>query len=219
MDAVPPLSRFGAIGDVHQEDAALEAALAFFAAEGVQHVLCVGDVADGVGDLDRCCQLLREHRVATVRGNHERWLLAGSMRELDEALPVADLSEQARAFLSALPTTRSFRTAAGELLLCHGLADNDMASVRAGDFGYALECNDELAALRSEGRYRWVVNGHTHDAGLRSFDGLTIINAGTLHRAFEPCVVVVDLDAGWAREHVLVRDEVAGLPRREWQLA
>jgi len=66
------------------------------------------------------------------------------------------------------------------LLLCHGLGGDDMNGVYPGDFGYGLEVNDVLQGLIREGRYRFVVNGHTHLRMVRSFGGLTIINAGSL---------------------------------------
>ena len=71
--------KLGLIGDVHAEDDALAQALAHFREERVDHVLCVGDIADGQGDLERCVALLEEVKALTVRGNHDRWLLGGKI--------------------------------------------------------------------------------------------------------------------------------------------
>src|ERR1700685_37778 len=75
----------GLIGDVHAEDDLLAAALEHIKRKGVDAVLCTGDVADGLGSVGRCCELLRQRSVQTVRGNHERWLLTGVMRDLPDA--------------------------------------------------------------------------------------------------------------------------------------
>ena len=172
----------GLIGDVHAEDDLLEAALRHLqAADGLDAILCVGDVVTGPGDAGRCCDLLASANVVTVRGNHDRWFLTGtaSYAHLPKATPSDDLDEKQRQFLASLPPLRGFETARGALMLCHGLGDDDTATVYSHDTGYALESNHRLHALIGAGELRFLVNGHTHDRMVRNFDGLTIINAGT----------------------------------------
>ena len=96
-------------------------------------------------------------------------------------------------YLASLPATRELSTSDGTLLLCHGLGADDMAGVRPDDFGYALRSNDTLHSLVAAGRFRYVVAGHTHHRMVRHFDGLTIVNAGTLYRDHDPCFGLVDL--------------------------
>jgi len=200
-------NRVGVIGDVHAEDVRLEAALAHLAARDVDAVLCVGDVADGVGSLERCVQLLQERRVMTVRGNHERWLLGGTMRDLPDATKFEETSQSTLDFLRSLPATREFRTSLGGLLLCHGLGDNDMAKVDPDDYGYAIDVNDDLQALVRDPRYQLVVNGHSHRAMVRSFTGLTIVNGGTL-RGADPGFLLVDFEAQQVELHRWVRSAI-----------
>jgi predicted phosphodiesterase len=69
--ATRPLARLGLLGDLHAEDAALALALQVFADEGVEQVLSVGDIVDGPGSVERCCELLATAGAAAVRGNHE----------------------------------------------------------------------------------------------------------------------------------------------------
>jgi putative phosphoesterase len=195
MDFARSLRRIGAIGDIHGEARYLETALKFLSAANLDLILSVGDITDGPDNVSRCCQLLQQYQVATVRGNHERWFLAGKMRDLPDATFDADLDQQSRAFLSALPLTQTFETVAGRLLLCHGLGEYDMGGVWPGDFGYALESNLALSRLILEGQYRFVINGHTHQRMVRSFNHLTIINAGTLYREHRPCFLLADFEA------------------------
>jgi predicted phosphodiesterase len=96
------LALIGIIGDVHGEDVRLENALRFLEAQ-TENVFCTGDVVDGAGDVNRCCALLQEHGVVTVRGNHDRWLLEGSMRDLKEATPVQELTENRLPLFSCWP--------------------------------------------------------------------------------------------------------------------
>src|SRR4051812_40972312 len=100
------LTRVGLIGDIHCEVARLRQVLELFRASAVETVLAVGDIADGPGDLGETCDLLESGGVLAVAGNHERWLLAGQMRDLPDATALSAVTPKIRAFLAALPKTR-----------------------------------------------------------------------------------------------------------------
>jgi len=187
-----PLKHFGIIGDVHAEDIALATTLDALRAMRVDAILCVGDIVDGVGSVDECCSLLQQHHVIAVRGNHERWFLGGTMRELSDANPVGSLSKATMAYLSSLPPTITLKTILGDLMLCHGLGRKDMACLTPDDYGYALEVNGDLHELLATG-VKLVVGGHTHKRMVRRFDSTTIINAGTLKRNYHPCFGLINL--------------------------
>lgn len=186
------LLRFGVVGDVHADDELLSTSLEFFQEQLISDVLCVGDIVDGNGNVDRCVELLKTQRVFTVRGNHERWFLANQMRQLPDATLRESVSRGTVEFLDALPLAIEFSTAHGKLLLCHGLGDDDMAGVGPDEYGYALDNNSALQNMRRSD-YRWIINGHTHRRCVRTFgDSLTVINAGTLHRPHGSSLVLVD---------------------------
>ncbi len=196
--------RFGLIGDIHAEDERLAAALALFERERAREVLFVGDVADGLGDLNRCCALLSDARAIGVRGNHDRWLLEDSMRSLPHAQTRDDLTPSALVFLESLPAVRDIETPIGLLLLCHGVGESDMRRLTVEDEGYALETQDELASLLEANRHAIVVGGHTHERMVRRFRApdlrrvgdasLVFINAGTLARDHTPCCALLDCE-------------------------
>jgi predicted phosphodiesterase len=195
-------ARLGLLGDLHAEDGALGLALRVFADEGVDRVLSVGDIAAGRGSVDRCCARLAEAGAAVVRGNHDRWMLAGAMRELPHA--TLDVSAATRAFLAALPATMRVDTVACTLLLCHGLGGDDMASVDPDD-GYGLRYNEPLQALIEGDAPLVMVNGHTHRRLVWSSGRLAVINAGTLLRGHDPCFAILDL-ARWEVTYFDVRE-------------
>jgi predicted phosphodiesterase len=184
-------SRIGLLGDIHAEDEALELALRVFVDAGVDLVMAVGDVVDGFGSPERCCALLAEAGAAVVRGNHDRWFLTGTMRELSDA--TLTLGAEARGFLAKLPVTLRFKGPGGDVLLCHGLGDDDMASVALDADAMSIQWNDPLAALLAADRPLWVLNGHTHRRGVWSYRKLTVINGGTIFRDHDPCFSLVDL--------------------------
>jgi predicted phosphodiesterase len=187
------LRSFGIIGDIHGHASVLDQALRFLRGLGVEHMLAVGDVVGEHGDINACCALLQQPDVSTVRGNHDRWFLDGTMPALRSAIDESSLTPCTRQFLAGLPATREFATMVGPLLLCHGLGANDMAQLKPWDEGYALQANEDLQALLHERRYVLVAGGHTHWRMVQHFDGVTVINAGTLVPEHEPCFMAVDL--------------------------
>jgi predicted phosphodiesterase len=189
------IEKLGLIGDVHCQVKALRASLARLEAEGADVFLCVGDVLDGAGDPNQTVRILREREVLTVAGNHDRWVIGDTMRDLIDATPRRLLEPETLRWLAELPRTRDIETPAGLALLCHGLGSNDMSCVRPDDEGYALESNLELTRLCLERKYRYVMNGHTHRRMVRTIDGLTIINAGTLLPSYGSTATLVDFRA------------------------
>lgn len=190
------IRRVGLIGDLHAEEETLAFVLTELRKLGAETLLQVGDIADGPGDLSRSISLMREHQVLAVRGNHDRWLLANQLRDLPYAKQLADTAPEVVSYLSALPATREFRSPRGHVLLCHGLGTNDMAGVKPDHEGYDIVSNTDLQQLITERRYRFVLNGHTHKAMLRTFGPLSIINAGTLLREAERSFSLVDFERG-----------------------
>lgn len=188
------LHRVGVIGDVHCEDEKLRIALRHFASMRVDAVLAVGDIVDGQGDVNRACNLMADEGVLAVMGNHDRWFLDGRLRDLPGATPQADLNESARAWLQNLPKTRSFQTSGGSLLLCHGMAEDDMNRVYPDTEGYELESNLALSNILKAKEYRFVINGHTHEPMVRRIQRLVIINGGSLCGQERPVCSVVDFD-------------------------
>lgn len=206
--------RVGVLGDVHAEHETLAAFVGLFAAQACGTSLCVGDIADGRGDLDATVRLLRDAGVICVLGNHDRWALADQFRDLDGAGP---LSPSARAFLDPLPATRRFESPLGGVMLCHGIGDDDMAELRPDTEGYALEVLDPLHALAARSDVDLMIGGHTHQAMVRAFAGLTVINAGTLRQRATrlPGCLIVDFS-----DRAVERWVLDGSPRLDqiWRL-
>ena len=123
------LRRAGIIGDIHCEVIRLKRVMEHFRSLRVDAVLAVGDLADGPGDLTEACTLLQTAGALVVAGNHDRWLLAGEMRDLPDATPIEALTPKARQYLTALPKTRLLESPRGSVLLCHGLGPSGVRQV------------------------------------------------------------------------------------------
>ena len=207
MPSSAPLGRFAAIGDLHGEDVRLEGVLTWLSGQGIDAVLAVGDLVDGAGDLDRCCALLTAHDALVVRGNHDRWLL-----EEPFAHEPGFLTRDTLLFLCALPVTRRMSTLRGDLMLCHGVGDDDMVRLHPQGQETSRAAAHALDGLLADPELRLVVGGHTHRRMVRSFARpggapLHFINPGTLHRGYPASFAVVDLERGQVEFH-----EVYGEP-------
>ena len=63
---------FALISDIHGYAPALEQALAVINEElAISEIFCLGDIIDGAGDDDRCCEIIRQQSIPSVQGNHD----------------------------------------------------------------------------------------------------------------------------------------------------
>ena len=180
----------GVVGDVHCESATLSRVLNALDTMSVDAVLCVGDLVDGPGDADAALAILEARDVQCVAGNHERWFLEGVRRDFIDA--TESLSEASLAFLRRLRRTKLYDTPAGKAMLCHGVGQDDEAWLRPDTRGYALQDIPTLRELMLDDAVQFMIGGHTHQRMVRVFPGLTVINAGTIHRKDEQTFAVID---------------------------
>jgi predicted phosphodiesterase len=192
-----PYTRIGVIGDIHTRADRLHWAIEVLKHHEVQSILATGDMVDGPQPeaVGRVCELLQQHRVLTVLGNHDRWLLDKQHRDLTDATFPEEVQRSSYAYLHSLPQTVELQTSQGALLLGHGLGTNDMTSLYPYDHGPSLKNNTTLQSILRSQRYQYVVGGHTHLRMVRQIGGVTFINAGALHYTREPCCLVLDFAA------------------------
>jgi len=200
------MNRVAYLGDIHAEDARLEIALREIDKQHVDAIVCVGDIVDGPGDIERTVMLLREHDVSGVRGNHERWFFAGEMRELPHAHERSRVSTSAREWLDALPLMIELPTSAGKLLVCHGLGGDDMASILPWDDVSLIRYNIGFRSLCRASKAPFVLNGHSHKRMVRRVEDRIVVNAGTLCRDHDPSFGLIDFDAATVHVWVLEPD-------------
>ena len=189
-----PLRRFALIGDVHAEDERLQTALTYVKKANVEHILCVGDVADGHGDLDQTMRLLALAKVLVVRGNHERWFLTDELRTLRVVQFQDEHPEAANAMRFWLPCIE-VSTIKGPLLLCHAVGHDDFSVIKPHHTDSEVRAITAWQQMVESGRFRFMAAGHTHDVMVRALDGITMLNAGTLKRDDSPGFAIVDLEA------------------------
>jgi predicted phosphodiesterase len=162
--------RVAALYDVHGNLPALEAVLAEVAREGVDAIVCGGDVCAGPLPQE-CLDRLRALDAVFVRGNGDRALAEW---------PASRLREDDRAFLAGLPLTASLDVdGLGPTLFCHATPRSDEEIVTR------LTPGDELAAAHEAIDERVVVAGHVHVQVDRAVGGRRYVNAGSVGMPYE----------------------------------
>jgi predicted phosphodiesterase len=185
------LRRIGIVGDIHGHFTNLKKTLTLLRSHhDLDCVVSVGDIVDGPDSIDECCNLLIEHNVLAVRGNHERWLLSGQMRSLPHATALRALKARSRDFLASLPPERTLPVAGGVVLLSHGFGNDDMRGLPAA-IGPRL-----VAVLRTNRAVPpscvAVITGHSHQRRATRVGGTLFISAGTIMPSCDPCFGVLD---------------------------
>lgn len=188
-----PIRKLGVLGDIHVEAERLETAIAWLRAEGAERIVHVGDVVDGAGELERTLALLETHGISGVSGNHERWFLGGTMRELSDAHPPEALTPKIERTLRLWPPLLELTSVRGPLLVCHGVGRDDMMVLKPDTFLGFLSGEPAFEELLAARHLAIVVAGHTHLPAVHRVGHLVWINAGTLKWDKGPVATLVDL--------------------------
>lgn len=175
--------RFAVIADIHGNARALEAVLADMDALGLTEAVNLGDHFSGPLEAAATAKLLRERDFASIRGNHDRWLIEtdpADMGPSDKAafdqLGSADLD-----WLASLPASRMVF---GDVLLCHGTPKSDVTYwlERVEPDGTIRSASlDEIESEARDVAARLILCGHTHIPRLvRLRDGRSVLNPGSV---------------------------------------
>jgi diadenosine tetraphosphatase ApaH/serine/threonine PP2A family protein phosphatase len=173
--------RLAVIADIHGNADALAAVLADVAGFAPDAMVNLGDCFSGPLDAGRTADLLAGAGIAaTVRGNHDRWLLdAALMDDWDRAaLPL--LTPATMDWLAGLPATAVI----DDVFLCHATPQDDLGywvEARTAD-GTRCLAGLEAIAGRAEGiTQSLMLCGHTHVARVaRLADGRVVANPGSV---------------------------------------
>lgn len=173
--------RIAAISDIHGNLAALDAVLADIARRGVDVTVNLGDIVSGHLQPRETAARLMALALPTIRGNHERQLLADPARMgVSDAYARAQLLPAQLAWIEALPATLRLRH---DVLLVHGTPASDLVyfldtvtpqcSRAATMAEVAQRAGDAAAAL--------ILCGHTHmPRSITLPDGRLIVNPGSV---------------------------------------
>jgi predicted phosphodiesterase len=198
--------KFALISDVHANAPALGAVLDAIAAQKVDRIVCLGDVAGYHTQLAACVRLLQQVGALCVAGNHDRAAIGvmtapGFSPHAQRAIAWTQerLEEATRDFLAAQPLKRAID---GALVAVHGALHPDVGCewVRLDDDVKRALSFDALAAHPSGAQV--CAFGHTHRPGVweRCAGGIRFVGRDTVTLAADALYLVNPGSVGESRD-------------------
>jgi predicted phosphodiesterase len=171
------------ISDIHGNRWALDAVLAHAAAQRVDAFWNLGDILSGPLAPAETADRLIALGALTIRGNHERQLLACTEEagQPSDQYAYEHTTAAHREWLRALPETARPRP---DVLLCHGTPASDvepLAETHQRGLGFRLATPEEASARVAGTGARLIVCGHTHvPRVLQANADCLIVNPGSV---------------------------------------
>ncbi len=203
--------KIAAISDIHGNLGALDAVLADIDRRGVDTIVNLGDILSGPLLPRETADRLMALELPTIRGNHERQLLAQEREgmALSDRYAADCITALQREWLAALPTTR---WATEDVFLCHATPDSDVAcfleDIRQGELiGAPLARIEERAGACAAAL---ILCGHTHIPRISHLaNGRLIVNPGSVgiqaYAGHHPIPHIVEVGSPHARYAIVER--------------
>jgi predicted phosphodiesterase len=184
--------RVAVLSDIHGNLVALEAVLADLATQGVEQVVCLGDITLSGPQPHECVALIRALGCPTTLGNcdetsvrlrNEGWTperlrgysIYSAWFVAIDRWSVEALTEEDAAWLAALPMTVTIPLAPGVELLCaHGSPQSFIHRL------LPETPEERMAEMIGPVAARALASGHTHIPMLRRLGPLTVVNPGSV---------------------------------------
>ena len=178
------------LSDIHGNLTALEAVLADLAAEGIEQMVCLGDVAAFGPQPVEVLERLQTLNIPVVMGNTDAWLLDPQPHpERDEQTNfvnavelwgAAQLTAVHRQYLQTFQPTITISLAADIELLCfHGSPRSYHDIIRA------TTPDDEVAGFMKGHMASILAGGHTHTQLVRRLRQSWLVNPGSVGLPYE----------------------------------
>lgn len=158
--------KIAVISDIHGNYDALEVVLKKARAEGVKHLLVLGDIVGYYYHPDKILSALFEWSYDLIKGNHE-YMLEDLMKDasIGESIrlkygsghqeAIDKLSKEQLQFLKTLPDTKTVKLDDATILMCHGSPwSNDFYIYPDADNETLLKCDSSI--------HDFVLIGHSH---------------------------------------------------------
>jgi putative phosphoesterase len=174
--------RIAIVSDIHGNIWALEAVLADIRKQGADVIVNAGDLLSGPLEPSATADLLMSLDLPTVRGNHERQLLACEHQRGGAADQFAfeNTSKSQRDWLADIP---SQLVLSDEVFVCHGTPSNDLFYFleRVSSAGARLASRVEVEQHADGIQQGLILCGHSHKP--RTFTisgGRLVVNPGSV---------------------------------------
>lgn len=167
--------KLGIVSDVHCQDEHLKRTVLSMIADGVDEILCAGDAHYEYRLSNEVAEIIQEHHIRYIQGNHE-WVLMGPHGDGARSAPHVRKSNLDA--IAQAPDEIRTKVNGKTLLMTH-------ASPWAPK-GYYLYAGDPLFSRCDELDADYLIIGHTHVPMVERFGRTLVINPGSLTFSREP---------------------------------
>lgn len=208
-------TRVALVSDLHGNALAVREVLSRISREGVDQIVCLGDVATLGPEPERVLELVHESGAICILGNHDEFMLRADLVAEYTKIPVlVDAIDWCRAQLSSasIDFIRSFRATcdiplAGshQLLAFHGTPTSNTTDL--------LATSDAAQVEEWVGTAQGTVltGGHTHLQLLRQHRGRLIVNPGSVGMPFKEYVAGAPPEVLPFAEYAIVEADATSL--------
>ncbi len=168
------MTRYALISDIHSNHVALLAVLREIDEQGVDSIVCAGDIVGYNSQPNEVIAELRKRRIYCIRGNHDEAMLEPGGERLMNSLAAEAIrwnrehtEGENRDFISSLTTSITL----DDMAVYHG------SPFDSNEYIYADMVDEKLASKSG----KWVtVLGHTHVPYVREVGGKMVVNPGSV---------------------------------------
>ena len=174
--------KIAALSDIHGNLAALDAVLRHVRSQGADLIVNLGDIVSGSISPAETADRLMALDLPTIRGNHERQLLAGDLAamRISDRFARAALRADQLDWIAQLPATLRI---ADDVLMVHGTPENDLDYFleTVTEAGCRAATQAEVERRAGNGHERLILCGHTHVPRSATLgDGRLVVNPGSV---------------------------------------
>ncbi|MCK4742434.1 MAG: metallophosphoesterase family protein [Sulfuriflexus sp.] len=167
-------TRIGLISDVHATPAPVAEALSLFEQQGIEQVLCLGDIAGYGSELAPTVDFLRQYDCQSILGNHEQWYLEDHADD--------ETNDEAADYFQSLPTSRQLNIEGVSVYMVHASPpDSIMDGIHLLDQQGKCIPAEQLAWAGELGCFEYdiLIVGHTHEVFCERLGNTLVINPGS----------------------------------------
>ena len=209
------MKKYGVISDIHSNYPALREVMRRLDAEGVDDILCAGDIVGYNSMPNEVIKLLRDRGTTCILGNHDRSAAREDYTSMNALAAtalrwtVSQLKPENIDFLKSLHESAEL----GEIAIFHG------SPFGPDDYTYEDLVDERLAAYSCK---PFTVLGHTHIPFVKRMSSATVLNPGSVGQprdgdARASCIVLSESKQSIVRvpydvEEIISNNMKHGLP-------
>ena len=168
--------KLGIISDIHASLEALEKALVILQREGVDNIVCAGDLVERGKEGDAVVALIQSRQIPCVLGNHDESALRKHAPE--NLKPEITLASDTIDYLGTLPFLWRFEWEHWRILLLHSTLESNR------EYLYIHSPTRKFKLMAREAAADIIIHGHTHEPSHAKFMGVHFFNPGSVYQGY-----------------------------------